>query len=548
MAQLLAGLADSRLYMICLQGTAGVKAAQVTKSAARDLLRAVTQGMNGAHIYVHSQFELTATGGYELSGADRALLAAVGALVRYGYFLEEVIALLDATDEVCRRSTEARASDEQQKLPLSTIVSAALIGINSGNQKIAAAIILEACRVGRSDQIFPAAGGSISIDGFSVLLRDANCLSFGRLLLLCYLLQATDDYDLASLGPRLLQLTWESQVYHVQLEGLQAVQMLARRVEGSAVNAQIVDTLETMHTDDVMISSQLIETLFAYGLIDSPGDVAYIQEQIADILQGVGTAEECQLAYGIVTSVFEDVIAPPYIEAIEALDSEQRMLLYVKAAIGAPSDGFWVDWLLKQLIEFSDRRALPAYERWGKQIDVDTPFVQQPFACYSMAMKGCALFLEEPPSLSECRTSEKLAWQYYGAIIFWMQRCKTDAEAISQCAPYWKKLRAIIHAAVDPICWLSDPSVMDIPDGEPVIWRMARIFSSEVRHILEWGLQNQASITAAARTAHWDGANRIVYILSGVGNSETVELLRQYVDDPSLGRSAVDAIRRLTSA
>ena len=129
-----------------------------------------------------------------------------------------------------------------------------------------------------------------------------------------------------------------------------------------------------------------------------------------------------------------------------------------------------------------------------------------------------------------------------------MYRAKSEVETVRRCAPHWGKLQVIMHAAVDPLCRLSNQGIADIPDRRPIAWRMTRLFPAEIRSILEWGLMHRGSITSIARHAHPDGPRRIISILSAVGNAETAEILRQYVDDPTLGKLAIDAIKKLANS
>ncbi|MEV6867685.1 hypothetical protein AB0M44_42695 [Streptosporangium subroseum] len=57
----------------------------------------------------------------------------------------------------------------------------------------------------------------------------------------------------------------------------------------------------------------------------------------------------------------------------------------------------------------------------------DTPFIRRAFSRHVLITEGYALFLEEPPTLIECRTDAESALQHYGAIVFWIHRARADA-------------------------------------------------------------------------------------------------------------------------
>jgi hypothetical protein len=140
--ELLAGLADAGLYLRALRGEAGKAPAEAARAAAHRLLRAATEAMTDATFTVQSQFELSVTGGYQLSDADRALLGTIGTLVSYGQFLPEVTALLDATDAACQRTIDAPVEEGTKRPAISEVVSAVMVG-GSESSDVAAHIISE---------------------------------------------------------------------------------------------------------------------------------------------------------------------------------------------------------------------------------------------------------------------------------------------------------------------------------------------------------------------------------------------------------------------
>jgi hypothetical protein len=251
----------------------------------------------------------------------------------------------------------------------------------------------------------------------------------------------------------------------------------------------------------------------------------------------------------IVSNQFEDVIASPYITAVEALSADQRTTLYTLAALGSPSYGFWDDWLLRELINSGDRKALPAFERWATQLCTDDPTLQEVVSSYTLAIRGWAQFMDSPPRLINDQSDERAAWECYGAIIFWLYRPGLSTEDIAgRCQPYWQRLGGeLLPAAADPLYWFMHANHIRLNDDPPLIGLIAQSFPVEVRSIVEWSLEHRDSLPAIFTAGmSSDRPEYLIDILGVVGNAKTVELLRNYVDDPALGRSAIGAIRRLT--
>jgi hypothetical protein len=157
--------------------------------------------------------------------------------------------------------------------------------------------------------------------------------------------------------------------------------------------------------------------------------------------------------------------------------------------------------------------------------------------------------MDEPPQLASCQTDDEEAWQCYGAIIFWLFRSgPSEEETAARCASHWQRLAGpLLTAAADPLFHFYWSSSSYDQEGKPVIGRILQGFPDEARQILEWSIQHRDALTSVfPGPEQEDRARKIVYMLGAVGNTETVELLRAFTDDRVLGRSAIDAIKKLT--
>src|SRR5262245_51285634 len=110
------------------------------------------------------------------------------------------------------------------------------------------------------------------------------------------------------------------------------------------------------------------------------------------------------------------------------------------AALGAPNDGLFTDWTLKELLRARDRRALPAFLRWETTLDMARCLPQDAVGCYMLGEMGCARYLEAPVLL-EARTDVERAWQAYRAILFWTYKPGLSAhERDAAAGPWWERL------------------------------------------------------------------------------------------------------------
>lgn len=553
LAVLLNGLANHYAYAAALHGEAGWTAERTAKDAASELLARITDGLVVTTFTIHGEFEATMTGGCELSEGDRALLRAIATVAADGQFTAEVGTLLDATDAACQRSADEQQRESGRRPDASLIVSAVLNPsvITPGRPRAAASTLLGAARtawsIGRLRQ--PGTHPGVDVRVISTLLDGATPRSYGRLFLLCYLLQVARSLEAAALVPRVLRLCWASSAYHLRLDSLAMVQSFAAAVERQPVREQIVDALSEIDTDHWGLSSMLVEALHAYGLIESPYDEDLVRAQVGQALGNPSDEESRQLAYSIVSGQFEDVIAGPYISVLEGMDPQQRTMLYILASLGSPHYGFWNDWLLQQLVESRDPRALPAYERWATTLHTDIPNPQEAARCYALAIQGWATLIREPPELTSSEGDAHAAWACYGAIIFWMHRPGiTPAETSRQCAPHWQRLRtSLLHAAADPLYWLDSAIQFHHRDSHSLIAAIMEAFRDEMRPILEWSIEHPSAMVSAFSHEWEDRGRTLIGMLATVGDIGSTELLSAYVDDPDLGAAAITAIRSLNN-
>ena len=550
--ELLGGLADWRLYAQALRGESGRAAARAARLAAHQLLQSVTQGLAGVTFTVRPEYQLSVAGGHELSAADCALLAATGALAGEGFFLPEVMELLDATDAACRRSAEAQAQSEGLRPTASVVVATVLTGMGgNARSEVAAAIILASTDLTRIDHMFPARSSrpQVSSSEITAFLNAATPDKHGRLMMLANLIAMMQGMEAAALALHLLRLCIHSGAYHVQLEGLNTIRTFINETSDTPLGNEISAYLQSIDlSGNSALSTLHVEILHAYGLVDFHYD-GDLSAEIEEILQGPVNDDSIARAHGIVSSQFEEVISEPYFTAVESLDPADKVRLYVIAALGPPTPGLTNDWILRELTASADRAALPALQHWATRLELSGFYPQGSTASYLLAMQGCALHMDEPPQLASCQTDDEAAWQCYGAIIFWLFRPGLSNEkAAAQCASHWQRLVGpLLPAAADPLFHFYWSSSSYDQEGRPVIARIILGFPDETRQILEWSIRNKDALTSVfPGPEREDRARKIIDMLGTVGNTETAELLHAFTDDQALGRAAIDAIKQLT--
>jgi hypothetical protein len=328
--ELLSGLADWRLYAQALRGESGAASTRATRLAAHQLFQAVTQRLASVTFTVHPEYQLSVAGGHELSAADRALLAATGALAREGLFLPEVMQLLDATDTACRRSAQAQARSEGMRPPASVMVATVLAGIGGmARSQVAAAIILASTDLTRIDHLFLARSRrpQVSNGDIAAYLNAATPDDHGRLMLLADFLTTSQGMEAATLALRLLRICIDSGAYHVQLEGLNTIRTFVNETSDTPLGHEIAAYLQSIDlSGNLGLSTVHVEILHAYDLIDFQYD-GDLNAEIEELIQGPVNDDSISRVHGIVSSQFEEIIGEPYYTAVESLDPTDKVRL-----------------------------------------------------------------------------------------------------------------------------------------------------------------------------------------------------------------------------
>jgi energy-coupling factor transporter ATP-binding protein EcfA2 len=550
LAHLLDAMHDRHLYATALMGAAGELASRASAAAARRVTRTVVHDLDRAEYrFLGEGLQLEVANGTELSPADIAVLGALGTLAPRGLSLGLVVEVIDATDRACRRSVAVQQQREGTRPPPSIVVSCTLRGFGS-HTKVPAAVVLDAVNHAGMDKWYRhnSAEDQVAVENLAEILAATTDQTYGRLLLLCHLLRSTNDPAVSALLPEFLRLCLASEAYHIQLDGLDTVRWYSQAVEGGPIRDDIIGQLLEFEPKHIFISSQLVETMYSFGLIEDQDDHGFVSDAIQAIIQSPRTQISSNAAYGIYGSQFEDPIAAPYWAAIEELDSAAKAQLLTIAAFADETSTFFMDTLLRDLIQLEDPSTLPAFERWATRLVVG-PGVQETAANYRVGIKGWAQHVAEPPKLAEPKNDASRAWEILGEILFWSYRAETHrVDPTRNYAANWAKLRAeALPAAADALFWITGSDHYREPDELPLIKRMIETGRTDVRLICEWSLDHEDQLISLFPHPHafFDRTGFIIQVLGEVGTAASADLLRPLVDDRQHGRAAIAAIRRL---
>ncbi|MEL7499068.1 MAG: hypothetical protein AAFN77_15785 [Planctomycetota bacterium] len=481
---------------------------------------------------------------------NNALINAIGACLPFGYFVDDILRLISNTESSILEVLEKKYGEKAQRPAfLSSLVHQ--LYVLRGPQRILPAFSF----VAALDGCFRCDTKPDVVTHLKLLLDDLKQLSLGELFLLLDLL-GDDPSSFQKQLPSLLRHCWNSGIYHLQLKILRriaswgALRWRSGDCETDGSWAEVVETLQGLQTMNAFVSTELVETLAAFDLLESPFDSNEIIREIHSLLANFDSKEARAQAYSVISNIFE-VIGDAYYEAINGLSKSERIKLYTMAALGMPTYSMSGGFIFRELLEHSDIISFPAFRRFTEQLDAESVFPQETTACFIYGFVGCALFMESPPRLADLSNADREAWQVYGEIFFWMQKLKASDEFRSRCTPLWNKLQQqLVFEAVNPLLRFAHATMGSQFPGENPVQRLFFEFQEEIRSILHLAIKRPDAVTSIDKRGNprFETKSNLTFIvntLGQIGNEQTVALLVPFVEDDYHGEDAVNAIRKI---
>lgn len=369
------------------------------------------------------------------------------------------------------------------------------------------------------------------------------------MVLLCALLRYANDAEAAALAPKVFSLAWASGAYHLRFAALGMLTGI-RSTATAATAAAVTELLDEVHTDDPFVSTALVDALHIYGKISSPCNVRDITQEIRLLLADPQHPNAHARAKGILVSRFEDVIAAPFTEAVEALEPAERIALTV-LAVREGDTSFFTDVFLKELIRSQDPAALPAFRYWASHLELQDPFRQSAVGCHLLGIEGCATRLAAPPPLlADHAGKDADAWRCYGQILFWLSRPGPSGEERTlRCAPLWDGLTTrLLDAAVDPFHQFPYAAQFAQDIRTSALGRIVDAFPSQTRTVLHHALTSPERLTSLfSLPLRQERGTFVMRLLARSGDHSSLPLLRTYLNHPLHSAAAADTIRDLNN-
>ncbi|HTC60173.1 MAG TPA: nuclease-related domain-containing protein [Solirubrobacteraceae bacterium] len=462
--------------------------------------------------------------------ATDAQLAAIGSLVARGRYVEGVMRLLAATDEVCAAALEAA----QKHIPgLVDQIFATTYALH-GPGGIPAQIVMNAA----TDRMRNT-GSSLAHATATALLHSEEAPGLGTLYLAAELLHTpnapTDEL------PQVITRCLASGRYHLRLVGLGLAHDFGRRFD-QPQRARVLDAVESLPSNNLMLNGMIVEALSALGGIEPARSLEDITEQIRTVLSMAGDQLALQMARGIVSSQFETEAIGPYFEAVTALDDEDREQLLTMALRGGET-GMYDDWIISQFKDLSNptvRAAVTDHiahsdpSKWMMSSDSMRAIVA--------ALRLLAADGQPVPEPAESGSSDP-AWRAGLTVILDAVREREPTRAEHQATDKaWAVLTgdhrdtlAGLLSSLHDARWFDEQSIHDLV--------LAAMPTSGV-DTLTWSLEHPNRLRSAFGHT-WGARDNTIRVLADRGDRRAAQALRGFTQDPNIGAAAAAAVRAI---
>lgn len=523
---------------------------------------------------------LELVGGMKWTSYESALMGTIGRAFMKGFLIDPVLRLVQETERMCFKLLDSKGFPDQMRIRLRNDLFPLLYVWQSEKSPSVSKIF---SGISTSKIWFEQGENSELARLTESAFMNLEKQPLGVLYLLCEIIKRSERSSVIPQLPRFLRHCWNTGIYHLRLEALSAIQMVNRQVNGR-LRTEIAETVKALDWENnVGLSTEILETLTYYDAIEMGITVEDASEEIHRLLYPTPESEkeirelqslskewndihkpefgekihekepdevQNQFVYTAYMKIFEDVFQGVYNEAIERLEKDELRRFLTMAALGAPSDALFVGTILNRLLELDDPRTLPAFEKWAAIPDHKPFMIQDAIEAFLLGIVGLARHTDNPPLLKRPQRDDEAAWQCYREMLFWLHKPSIEEQTVRKnCAPCWQRLLGrFSHAAIDPLMRIQG-GILDGFSARLGYYKdPATFFPSEVKDILEAGLEAKSELTSLFGDHIYfkkDHGNFMVQMLEEVGNETSIPLLEKLMESTDIGQIAVKAIRAI---
>jgi hypothetical protein len=534
LGELLSGCEHADLLVAAATGRLGTRAARVTETILTDALNVACAQTTADDVTFDAGDGMAWDGRWAVAGGGptaHAQLEAVGRLLPRGRFVDGCARLLDHTDALC-----ARALQDAQPAPsvLADQMFAATYALGGHEALPATIVVLAATHTAMFDR-----GRHPETVAVAWEFLRADEVGLGRLWVAAEFLRRADgSAKVADVIVRCLK----ARRYHLLLHGLQLAEYSGRLLDPPA-RQRVVDAVHAVPTDNLMISTSVVETLSALGELTPAKDVDDITTEIRTVLGMQDDPLGRQMAYGIVSSQFETEAIGPYYEAVQALPDPDRQRLLAMALDGSDTDSFSMGWILGEITDAGDPFTRAAVERYVARTDPSTWFSPQ------SGMDGAvgalrllaAANLPLPAPTADGPTDP--GWRASLAVVM-AALAGEQARLDAAWAALLDQHADVVASLLVNLRQMHGLHMTHSDQGDDVHGRVLATMPNAGIDALLWSLEHPDRIRSLCRFDR-DVRGYLVDVLGQIGDHRAADVLRRFVEDSAVGESAAAAVRAI---
>lgn len=347
---------------------------------------------------------------------------------------------------------------------------------------------------------------------------------------------------------------WKYLPYHVQLDLMHFMYFLPQ--DDFEARDRVSKALENLlPTLDPILAGTALEVLSGLGAMEDEINhhEVNIRLQVDAVLSAPYAEGASSAAWEIYSGQFDHPFSSAYIDVVDGLSNEQRLLLMRLACMGASEYSFFVGSLMKKIAEEGDTCAASAIARWARLPDPCTPARQNAIEIYLSALVALGKLQTELP-MDSCPMGLGAGEDMLsacGLIYYWLQRHTPEAaEAQAPVGAALKALTADPSRAIGVLCEISHSFF----DHDKRSTLLVTAFPNRMVHIARVALLQEGLIegyfAGPSVFGHREPERFAIALIGEYGAAEDLLLLRSFVDQVDLSesvRKAVSAIEKRAS-
>jgi nuclease-like protein len=551
--RVLAETTDSPVISACASGQCGPMARAWVERRCHEIIVRVHQEASQLAFILDEEGHMGVTTDpaalLEWSQPDRAVLAAIPALVADGKFLDEILRIAKAIDQrLAKEHARLREEAQNRKIALrSGLFSACYVW--PGQPAPAFTAICSPLHSGMVRHAFD--------PQVHERLADPE-LTHGQVYVLLMLLRsaATDGPSVAPLLAKIIGRLWNSAAYHLRIDLMYAAQCAAWRVSEDDRH-NLADAIQALpQASHPFVSGSIIDALKALGALND-SETEYtetVRTQIRSALADRTNPDMRALAYTVWYGQFDHPFDGAYCTAVSELADEEKKTLLTMAAQGATQDSPFASILLVELATHNEPASGSLIARWtalpptrcAMRQDAIGDFVT---AHIALGRLGCVL----PEVEGRYASHAADALCACGEILYWMNRVDIPkSQRRAGCASALTVLSRHENGVAGSIigetfhCLVSDEGLSRLPGGEPVRTCIGSCFPIEIAEVFRECLNNPTH-----QTGYFEWLNQqqtfdlAIQALGAWGDTTDIPVLRVWSITRQYGPSALEAIRSL---